>query len=235
MPMSDTSPARGASASPGTPGAGGAGLGSFGVVVPVKRSSVAKSRLAPLGDDVRRRLVVAFAVDTVTAVLECNLVAAVLVVTDDVQLAQTLHTYGVPAIPDAEAGALNSNLRQGAAELIRRHPGLRPVALCADLPALRPDELRTALAGTGTPEPAFVTDADGAGTTLYASADLESFRPRFGPGSRLAHLDGGATELQVDGIESLRRDVDTPADLAAALSLGVGQRTSWVVTTSRLG
>jgi 2-phospho-L-lactate guanylyltransferase len=74
----------------------------------------------------------------------------------------------------------------------------------------------------------FVTDADGVGTTAVTSPDLAAFRPRFGHGSSAQHLATGAREIDLEGVESLRRDVDTPADLATVLRLGIGPRTSRV-------
>jgi 2-phospho-L-lactate/phosphoenolpyruvate guanylyltransferase len=206
------------------------GARRFGVVVPVKPLSVAKSRLAELGDGPRRELVAAFAVDTVIAALETPVVAGVLVVTDDVDLARSLTVLGVAAVPDGTSGDLNGTLRQGAAEVVRRHPGTAPVALCADLPCLRPSDLTAALTGAPASEPAFVADASGTGTTLYTAPDLARFAPRFGPGSRAAHLEVGAVELAVQEDSPLRRDVDTPDDLLQARALGVGARTAWVLT-----
>ena len=207
---------------------------TFGVVVPVKRAALAKSRLRPLGDEVRRELVTAFAVDTVSAVLECPVVAEVLVVTDDVPLALGLRALGVTAVPDGESDSLNASLRQGAAELLRRRPTVVPAALCADLPGLRPDELAAALGAAWTRAPSVVADAAGVGTTLYVAPTLAGFAPRFGPGSRAAHLAHGAVEIELSTIDSVRRDVDTPEDLAAVARLGLGRRSSWVVTTRRL-
>ena len=200
----------------------------FGVVVPVKPPAVAKSRLGGLGDDVRRALASAFAADTVEAALASERVACVLVVTDDHVLARELAGAGVEVIPDGAAEDLNASLVQAAAELIRRHPGLRIAALCADLPALRPIELTRVLDASSHEAMAFVPDADGAGTTVVTAPDLETFRPCFGHGSRAAHLDAGADEIDVDDIASVRRDVDTPADLADVLRLGIGPRTSRV-------
>src|SRR4051812_19683923 len=128
---------------------------AFGVVVPVKQAAVAKTRLQPLGDEVRRELVGAFAVDTVVAVLDCPLVERVLVVTDDIALALAMRDLGVHCVPDGESGSLNASLRQGAAELLRLSPGLRPVALCADLPALRGHDLAAALAAAEPSSTAF--------------------------------------------------------------------------------
>lgn len=205
---------------------------SYGVVVPVKPTRVAKSRLAALGGEVRRELVTAFALDTVTAASECASVRGVLVVTDDSDLGRAVRELGLAAIPDGSSGDLNASLVQGAAELVRRFPGVAPVALCGDLPCLRADELREVLDGVPA-RPAFVPDAAATGTTLYAAADLDGFSPLFGADSGARHRAAGATEL-TDAGPSVRRDVDTPADLQAALALGVGSRTSYVVTRHRL-
>lgn len=200
-----------------------------GVVVPVKRLAAAKSRLASLGDDVRRELVAAFLTDTVSALLDTSCVARVLVVTDDAALAGWLRGLGVEAIPDGSAEDLNDTLVQGMAELLRREPGLRPTAVCADLPALRPEQLSEVLATVQPERAAFVADAAGMGTTMYTAPDLARFAPRFGFRSREAHLDDGALELDTTEAPSLARDVDTPEDLRAALALGVGHRTGFVV------
>jgi 2-phospho-L-lactate/phosphoenolpyruvate guanylyltransferase len=137
--------------------------------------------------------------------------------------------------------ALNAALRHGAAIAARRWPGTGLAALTADLPALRPAELSAALraaravtAGTGadgtagnrTARSAFVPDAAGVGTTLYAVAPGGEFRPDFGGASRMRHAAGGAIELALDGAPGIRQDVDTPADLRAAIALGAGHRTA---------
>jgi 2-phospho-L-lactate guanylyltransferase len=104
--------------------------------------------------------------------------------------------------------------------------------LLADLPALRPEDLETALAAVslafaehpGAPM-AVVPDADGTGTVLLAGRNPAAVDPAFGAGSLVAHVRRGAVRLDLD-LPRLRRDVDTPADLEAALALGVGARTA---------
>ena len=59
---------------------------------------------------------------------------------------------------------------------------------------------------------------------MYA-APLDEFDPRFGPGSRAAHLDAGARELHGD-LVTLRQDVDDPDDLERARALGLGPHTA---------
>jgi 2-phospho-L-lactate guanylyltransferase len=198
--------------------------GSFVALVPVKPPAFGKSRLAGLGDDVRRRLAEAFAVDTVAACVGADSVAAVLAVTDDATFSTSLGALGAQTIPDGVAGDLNGSLRQAAAEARRRWPKLVPLAVCADLPALRSADLDELLADVATSEPCFVADAYGVGTTVYV-ASYAAFDPRFGPRSREAHLDAGAIEL-ANAAPSVRRDVDDLDDLRDAIGLGVGRRTS---------
>jgi 2-phospho-L-lactate/phosphoenolpyruvate guanylyltransferase len=123
---------------------------------------------------------------------------------------------------------LNAALRHGAALAARRWPGTGLVALTADLPALRPAELTAALraAGTAAGRAAFVPDAAGVGTTLYAVPPGGDFRPLFGGASRARHAASGAAEIDLDGMAGLRRDVDTPEDLQVVLALGAGPRTT---------
>jgi 2-phospho-L-lactate/phosphoenolpyruvate guanylyltransferase len=206
----------------------------YGLVVPVKPPAVAKSRLLDLGDRVRRDLVVAFAADTVAAALESTLVAAVLVVTDDVDLARGMSDLGADVIPDGTTDDLNGSLVQAAAEVERRWEGLRIAAICADLPALRADELTRALDAADDHRQSFVADASRTGTTLLAAPSAEVFDPRFGPGSSHSHRSAGGLEIDLPDIATVRRDVDTPADLLDALALGVGSRTAMVTTGLRL-
>jgi len=206
----------------------------FAVLVPVKPPAFAKSRLADLGDDTRRELATAFAVDTVSAALASPGVDRVLVVTDDVALARGLSDLGVDVIPDGTTDDLNETLRLAAAEMHRRDPALRLVALCADLPALRPEELAAALAAAPREGMAFVADAEGEGTTAVVASAPDTFRPRFGHASRRQHLDAGAYEIVGIDVPTLRRDVDDRADLAEAVALGVGSRTSLVATVHGL-
>jgi 2-phospho-L-lactate/phosphoenolpyruvate guanylyltransferase len=181
-----------------------------------------------LGEELRSALAVSFAVDTVAAALECPAVACVVVVTDDHELAGQLGALGAWAVPDGAGGDLNESLAQAAAELHRRRPELGIAALCGDLPALRPDHLTRALSSAGGEGMSFLTDAAGVGTTLLVAPAVEQFLPRFGIGSRLRHLQAGATELVLDDVATLRRDVDTPDDLAEAVRLGVRSHTAAV-------
>ena len=201
---------------------------AWSLVVPVKVLARAKSRLAVLAGPHRPALALAMAADTVAAALACPEVARVLAVTDDLQAAQVLVGLGALVTSDEPGQGLNPALRHGAAIAAARWPGAGIAALAADLPALRPAELGVGLRAAARWEHAFVPDASGSGTTLYAARPGAEFRPRFGPGSAQQHRAAGAVELSLPGLASLRRDVDQPTDLRAASALGVGPRTAAV-------
>lgn len=198
------------------------------VVIPVKRPEHAKTRLADAVGEHRPLFARAFAADTVRAALRCPAVARVVVVTDDDDAAAEARTLGADVVADAPDAGLNAALRHGAAAA-RSGSGSDDVAvasLSADLPALRPAELALVLAAAERHPRSFVADAAGVGTTSYAAGPGVSFEPAFGGRSRAAHRLAGAVELELDGIASVRRDVDTAVDLWDARRLGVGPRTA---------
>jgi 2-phospho-L-lactate guanylyltransferase len=197
-------------------------LSEFALVVPVKPPTVGKSRLTGVAADQRRALAQAFALDTVAVCVEVG-AAGVLVTTDDAVFAARCAALGCATVPDGDTNDLNTALSQAAAEARRRWPGVAPVALCADLPALNVVDLAGALGEVAPGTTAFVADAAGTGTTLYTSS-YDGFDPRFGAGSRAAHLHAGAREI-VGALPTLRRDVDDLDDLRAAIALGVGPET----------
>lgn len=214
----------------------------WAVVIPVKPATIGKSRLDVPGVD-REALARAIALDTIAAVRAARSVAAVIVVTDDPGVADALRgdaqiASGAPGtapsptpaparlVPDPGAG-LNAAIAAGleAAQSVSPGPGVRPAALLGDLPALRPADLDGALGlAAAVPGPSVVADADGTGTTLLAGAEARVLR--FGAGSFAAHVAAGAAPLRPAPPSTLRHDVDTAAQLAAARQLGLGPRTA---------
>ncbi|MEA9985535.1 MULTISPECIES: 2-phospho-L-lactate guanylyltransferase [Subtercola] len=254
------------------------------VVVPVKGSNESKSRLAsfPLSVAERRDLALAFALDTVDAILRAPDVLAVVIVTNDPASAAAL--AGLDAAPvrgggkgsgrDAESGsakalgrgavidAIPLPLRAGArdaggafgrgaeesplrvevipdagsglnaaiADGLRFARGSWPAAgvavMTADLPTLDTADVVDALGRAAGHPRSFVADADGTGTTTIAARPGEPLRPLFGGASAARHSAAGLVPLDVPLTSSLRRDVDTPADVAAVASGALGPRTA---------
>ncbi|MCO1596160.1 2-phospho-L-lactate guanylyltransferase [Micromonospora sp. RHAY321] len=197
----------------------------WAVVVPVKRLAAAKSRLrGALPGVPHEELALALAADTVRAVLACPAVAEALVVTDDARVAAVARAAGARVLADEPDAGLNAAFRHGAAGATAGWVA----GLTADLPALRPAELTGALLAARSGRSGvrrFVPDAPGTGTVLLAAPPGVPLEPRFGVGSAAAHAASGALPLTGDW-PSLRRDVDTAADLAAAALLGLGPRTA---------
>ncbi|MEI2809251.1 MAG: NTP transferase domain-containing protein [Nocardioides sp.] len=102
---------------------------AYRAVVPFKRLSLAKSRIALPAPD-RAVLALAMARDTLAAVMASAGVASVTVVTDAEEYADTARGFGAAVLPDP--GDLNLGLRQAAVGADR------VVAILADLPALTP-------------------------------------------------------------------------------------------------
>ncbi len=197
----------------------------WGLVVPVKPLSTAKTRLeASVGVD-RQELALAFARDTVATALLTPGVDVVIIVTSDRRVAAAFESVPVPVHGEPRTSGLNPALAHGALILRGHNPSLHVAALCSDLPAIRPAELGLALVQAADYDRAFVVDATGAGTTLLTARPGIALDPRFGVASAAAHQLSGATALE-GSLSSLRQDVDDAADLATALELGVGAWTS---------
>jgi 2-phospho-L-lactate/phosphoenolpyruvate guanylyltransferase len=209
---------------------------TWSVVIPVKVLTQAKSRLARLGGERRAELALSMAADTVIAVMACREAAHVIVITADQVVGDALRDLGAEVIPDPpDGGGLNGALRHGAAYARGRWPDSGLAALFADLPAVRPAELAAALGAARQWPTAFVADAAGDGTTLYTARPGAGFQPSFGLASRARHAAGGAVELGLDGIDGLRRDVDTPEDLREATAIGLGPHTAGLLRCAPRG
>jgi 2-phospho-L-lactate guanylyltransferase len=198
----------------------------WSVVVPVKALHLAKSRLGGLPAPRRAELALAMALDTVAAATASARVAAVLVTAPDGRVAPAVRSLGADAIEDERGAGLNPALRHAAAIATARQYADGVAALTADLPALTPAALSAALEAAASCPVSFVADASGEGTTLLCARPDATFEPQFGAGSAARHRAAGAVALEPAGIDTLRRDVDTPADLAAARALGLGRRTA---------
>lgn len=202
-------------------------------VIAVKRLDRAKSRLAgelPIGD--RTRLVLAMLDDTLRAAGAVPNLHSLTVVTPDPAVAATARRRGASVHPEpaGTGDPLNTALADAATALRRRHGPTALLALQADLPALRTAELAQALAAAPNGRRSIVVDHLRAGTSALLLRDGEAaLAPMFGPDSARRHLDSGAIELDGDW-PGLRLDVDTAADLTAALRLGAGPATRALLT-----
>jgi 2-phospho-L-lactate guanylyltransferase len=198
----------------------------WSVVVPLKPLESAKTRLRGVPPGVRQALVVAMASDVRDAVLACEEVRQVVVVTRDSRWRYVLARPGVRFAADSPEDSLNDALRRAAAVCWDALPDHGVAALTADLPALTLGELRSALRQASCSAASFVADAQGEGTTLFATQPSFPFDSHYGPQSRRRHREAGAMEIRGLPGAGIRQDVDTVEDLQAVQLLGVGRHTA---------
>jgi 2-phospho-L-lactate guanylyltransferase len=182
------------------------------VVVPQKRLRRAKSRMSQLSVDVRRELVIHMAETVVATAGEVPGVDRVFLLVEE-----DWPTAGVPILRQRAEHGLNDALRGADAIVRRRWPRHHLAVLPADTAAGSAAELSAALdLASGHPQ-AVVADRQGTGTVLLTRAPGTPLAPRFGAGSRLAHVQTGATDLTVSlDVPGLRCDLDTMQDLVDA-------------------
>lgn len=195
-------------------------------VVPVKRLASAKSRLAVPEND-RQALALAFAVDTISSLLDSALVVDVLVVASDPPAVRRLQSLGVRVVADPGTG-LGGAIAGGIRAATTWRPGTGTAVVPADLPCLRATDVTQVVSQALATQGAFVPDRSGAGTTLVIHPAGCHARTRYGPASAAAHRAIGLQALH-DAPVRARHDVDTLDDLEAAASLGAGAETLAVV------
>jgi 2-phospho-L-lactate guanylyltransferase len=204
---------------------------SIVAVVPIKAPARAKMRLE-LPARTRQQLALAFALDTVAAATGSGVFSSVLVVTSDPRVRQAMRRRRVTVVAEKGtaglAGAVHEGCRWGRVQF----PGAATLVVPSDLPSMTAKELAATVSRAVAYEASFVRDAFGKGTTLLYRSSQSQIRAHYGPGSAALHLAAGAEDLE--GVApAVRHDIDTLADLAGAMELGVGATTRAVVAAHR--
>ncbi|MBK8755617.1 MAG: 2-phospho-L-lactate guanylyltransferase [Actinomycetales bacterium] len=195
-------------------------------IVPVKALDLAKSRLALPRRD-RRQLALAFATDTLDALLACLDVAAVVVITADPDVAALATQRSALVVPDRTA-SLDAAIADAVARSARAIPPTGVLITPADLPCLRPADVTEVLRLAAGHTAAFVPDRSGAGTTMTLFAAGQPVVTGYGADSAARHTGMGLYAVPAPPVRA-RHDVDTVADLRAAAVLGLGAATAAVL------
>ncbi len=196
-------------------------------VVPVKDPKLAKSRLGPQLEPWRTDLAAAFATDLLTALLGSSRVELVVVVGGRRLSTDLLDHDRLRTLPDP--GDLNVAVSHGIAWARQQRPSAATLVLAGDLPAATSEVVDRLLGSTPSGPLHVIPDLEGIGSTGLLIGPGSELTPAFGDASLARHQAAGAEVVELEGIERLRRDVDTAGQLAAAVDLGVGERTRSVL------
>lgn len=209
-------------------------MSAWTVVVPIKPWDLAKTRLAlPSGQ--RIAVARAMALDTLEVVSRTPGVDQVVVVSSRAEVRQVGRAFGAVALADRGMAALdplNDAIGKARGWAIIHRPQAPFAVVPADLAALTPASLRSALGLLARQLPAFVPDAEGTGTTVYAAATPAAVETAYGPHSASRHEARVVTPIREADVR-VRRDVDTLDDLAHAARLGLGPYVTDLVSQGR--
>lgn len=187
-------------------------------ILPVKRFSAAKQRLAAgLGGEERRTLMAAMVGDVLEAIGEARTIERTILVTGDPAAQELAASAGAVVVPDPEDGG---HVEAALAGIARAEAdGAECVVLIAgDCPLLDPRELDRLLTGVPERYVGIVPDRHGTGTNALALSPPGVIVPAFGEGSCARHValarEAGIA-YGVEELASLGLDLDTPADVIA--------------------
>jgi 2-phospho-L-lactate/phosphoenolpyruvate guanylyltransferase len=187
-------------------------------VLPVKRFSAAKQRLAAgLGGEQRRALAAAMVADVLEAIGEARTIDRIVLVSGDPVAQELAAAAAAEVVPDPDdsghvEAALAGIARAEAegAELV--------VLLAGDCPLLDPRELDRLLTGVPKRYVGVVPDRHGTGTNALVLSPPDAIVPAFGEGSCARHIAGArqaGVAFAIEELPSLGLDLDTPADVIA--------------------
>ena len=197
-------------------------------VLPVKRLTLAKSRLdSVLTSAERRRLAQAMLLDVLEAVQATGAIAGVLVVTADPEVARLAEGRGARILVDRTEAGINDAVAQVTSLLVaEERDGV--VILPADVPLANADELRAVLAAMATASIVLVPASGDGGTNLIAAIPPSLVDPCFGVDSFAKHVAAARArgiEPQIMRLDGIGHDVDNPHDLLIHLGRGAPTRT----------
>lgn len=191
------------------------------VVVPVKRFSNAKTRLAPLLSAAEREsLAQAMLNDVLRAIGESRCVAGVVVVSHEVRARYCVERVGGLFLEENTSG-LSAAIAQ-AGEWLATHGRRGMLMIPGDVPLVSGREIdEVLLAHRGAPSVTLVPDREHDGTNALAVSPVDAIPFAFGTGSFAKHSqaaqDAGIT-AQVVLLPGLALDIDNPMDLQTLLT-----------------
>lgn len=189
-------------------------------IVPAKRFSEAKARLAPLlTRSERAQLARAMLQDVMTVLSIAREFAGILVVSGDPFVAEAVRPFGARLVDDGLETGVNDAVRQGLRALTAdRMAGA--VIIPGDVPFVTPAEVQAILAAMTERSIVLAPALRDSGTNCLAMADSRAIAPCFGEGSFIAHQAAArraGIACAICRLDGLGHDIDCPDDLVAGL------------------
>jgi 2-phospho-L-lactate guanylyltransferase len=198
-------------------------------VVPVKRFSAAKSRLAPLLEPGERHMLARMMFeDVLDLLLQCQeVLAEIVVVTSDHDAAAWTRKRGAAVLLEQGDNGINSAIGLAIDGIGRDgHDGIMVVP--SDIPQISPNTIVKVAEAVASPRALAIAPAADGGTNLLACRPAGAAPLCFGPSSfdrhRRAGVEAGLS-VQPLHLPELSLDIDRPEDLRAFLSLESKTRT----------
>lgn len=186
-------------------------------ILPVKRLGSAHTRLgAALDAPERARLAEAMFLDTLQKLRRAKTIDDAIIVTADEAVARHASWLGHHVLRQ-ESDEGHSQAAEAGARVAKGSGSERVVMLPVDCPMLDVAELDAHL-GRSARSGLIVPDDAETGTNALVLCPPDAFAAAFGPDSCARHVSrarAAGISFSLERIESLARDLDTPADLAA--------------------
>jgi 2-phospho-L-lactate/phosphoenolpyruvate guanylyltransferase len=192
------------------------GQGNIWAIVPVKRLSLAKQRLAPvLSRSERAELARTMLHDVLTTLCATPQLAGFIVVSGDPAVAKLARLFDARVVGDVVETGVNAAVKQGLRTLDPSSAGALIVP--ADVPFATAADLQAVIAELGQSVVVLVPALSDGGTNTLAMRRPDLIAPSFGDDSFARHRALARDASVACGTvrsEGLGRDIDCPADLA---------------------
>lgn len=193
---------------------------SLCVIVPVKRLSIAKTRLSCLlPQHIREKLVIEMLKCVLEAAKSSSVVSCTLVVSPDDKVIKIAREEGVLCLKD-EGRGLNEAVKMALEWCVKRE-FKRALVVLGDTPLIETSDIEAMVAAATNPPAVILAPSKRWGTNCMLLYPPDIIKPSYGPGSFWRHLELAKRAGAKTGIyssERTRLDVDEPEDLAELLS-----------------
>jgi 2-phospho-L-lactate guanylyltransferase len=185
-------------------------------IVPVKRLSLAKQRMAPVLSQSERTMLARVMLNDVLATLHATPeLAGTIVISSDPMAEQLARQFDACIVSDSMETGVNDAVRQGLAILDDKTAAL---VVPADVPFATVDEIQAVIRSLSQHDVVLVPALSDGGTNALAVRSSGLIAPSFGEDSFDHHLAGAKKKSLRCGIvrcDGLGHDIDRPEDLVS--------------------